>query len=67
MTHLFEHNIIYYTCALCRRVIEREVRAKILEYYPEVTPQLIDIIAGLQPDILKLIASTPILDSPPPM
>ncbi|KAF6023862.1 hypothetical protein EB796_017824 [Bugula neritina] len=53
--------------SIARRVIEREVRAKILEYYPEVTPQLIDIIAGLQPDILKLIASTPILDSPPPM
>lgn len=48
-----------------RRVTESELRDKILEYYPEVQPQLIDIIAGLQPDILQLIASTPILDKPP--
>ena len=46
--------------------MENEVKEKILEYYPEVKPQLVDIIAGLQPDILKLIADTPLLDRPPP-
>ncbi|XP_067948019.1 uncharacterized protein [Watersipora subatra] len=51
--------------SIARRVIEKERKEKILEYYPEVKPQFVDIVTGLQPDILKLIADTPILDRPP--
>ena len=49
----------------CRRVTEKEKKDKIMEFYPEVNPPFIDLIAGLKPDILALIAGTPILDHPP--
>jgi len=53
------------TISIARRVTEKEDKDKILEYYPEVKPPLVDLIAGLKPDILALIAGTPLLDSPP--
>ena len=44
---------------------EKEMKDMIMEFYPEVNPPFIDLIAGLKPDILALIAGTPILDHPP--